>query len=61
MYKYSFMLVGLSFFGAGEHAKLFVSKIFLTFELVARVLRTEVRVFHEDAWALHLCEFFPWV
>ena len=61
MFKYSFMLVGLSFLGAGECAKLFVSKVFLRFELVAWVLCAEVGVSHKDAWALHLCKFFPWV
>jgi len=61
MYKYSFMLVGLSFFGTSERAELFVSKVFLSFDLIARVLGAEVLVLHKDAWPLYLREFFPWI
>ena len=55
------MLVGLTFLGTGERAELFVAKVFLGLDLVAWVLRTEVRVFQEDTWPLYLREFFPWV
>ena len=55
------MFVWLPFLGTCERAELFVAEVFLFLDLVARVLRTEVRVFHEDARPLYLGKFFPWV
>ena len=55
------MFVGLTFLGAGEHAELFVAKVFFLLDLTAWVACLEVRIAHEDTRALYLGKFFPWV
>ena len=53
------MLVGLPFLGTCEYAELFVSEVFLGFDLTAWVFCTEVRIAHDDTRALYLGKFFP--